>query len=107
MTASATTSRLSGIQRDVFSLYRRILRQALHKDRTTLATTPTTVLPFLLTRTGTTTHYATHEFRRQANSVSRSDFQKIEYLLRQGDKQIKLMNMPGVRRVVSSRTDGK
>lgn len=97
-----TPSRVSGIQRDVFSLYRRVLRQAVQKDRILASTTTTsTTLPTLLQQsTPTTTQYAAHEFRRQAASVSRSDFKKIEYLLRQGDKQIKLLNMPGVRRVV-------
>lgn len=88
---------LSGIQRDVFSLYRRVLRQALHKDR---SSTTSSVLSALLKQTDTMTQYAAQEFRRQATSVARSDFKRIEYLLRQGDKQLKLLNMPGVRRVV-------
>jgi hypothetical protein len=54
----------------------------------------------LLHQPSSTTNYAAHEFRRQSASVARSDFKKIEFLLRQGDKQIKLLNMPGVRRVV-------
>lgn len=97
------TSRVSGIQRDVFSLYRRVLRQALQKDRLLVSSSSSSTelsLPKLLQQSTSTVYYAVHEFRRQATSVTRSDFKRIEYLIRQGDKQIKLLNMPGVRRVV-------
>jgi succinate dehydrogenase assembly factor 1 len=99
-----TTSRLSGIQKDVLSLYRRILREAARKDRNEAGEE----IPFTtLLRTtsgdsassppGRTLSYAAEEFRRQATSTRRSDFKKIEYLLRRGDKQLKLLQMPGVK----------
>ena len=128
-------SRLSGLQQDVLSLYRRILREAMKKDRTELkqrsldkfdettdisdsnyvqrksflelhrhdgekvsaaSTCPTTPL--------TTTAFAVIEFRKQALSVQRSDFKKIDYMIRKGDKQIKLLRMPGVKFVCNSAT---
>jgi hypothetical protein len=47
----------------------------------------------------TTTAFAAQEFRRQSAMVKRSDFKKVEYMLRKGDKQIKLLKMPGVKLV--------
>ena len=129
-------SRLSGLQHDVLSLYRRILREAMKKDRLDqeqrratrnniesdntstftgsksnrqsfldlrhqispkLSTTPSDpAIP------STTTAYAIAEFRKQASSVQRSDFKKIDYMIRKGDKQIKLLRMPGVKLVSST-----
>ena len=129
-------TRLSGLQQDVLSLYRRILREAMKKDRLELkqrnlqksvdtngtgtrnanlnshksnensfldlrrysnenysSATSCPTMPL------TTTAYATIEFRKQALSVQRSDFKKIDYMIRKGNKQIKLLRMPGVRLV--------
>ena len=44
----------------------------------------------------TSTAHARSEFRRQALQVSRKDFRAIEYKIRHGYKQIKLLQMPGV-----------
>jgi len=44
----------------------------------------------------TSTAHARSEFRRQASQVSRKDFRAIEYKIRHGYKQIKLLQMPGV-----------
>jgi len=44
----------------------------------------------------TSTAHARSEFRRQALQVSRKDFRTIEYKIRHGYKQIKLLQMPGV-----------
>lgn len=129
-------TRLSGLQQGVLSLYRRILREAMKKDRlelkqrslqksvdTSVTGTGNTNLTWhesnknsflelrryrnenFSTATScpamplTTTAYATIEFRRQALSVQRSDFKKIDYMIRKGNKQIKLLCMPGVRLV--------
>ncbi len=35
----------------------------------------------------------------QATSVKRSDFQKIEYMVRKGNKQLKIMQNPNVKSV--------
>jgi hypothetical protein len=133
-------TRLSGLQQDVLSLYRRILREAMKKDRyeqqqllgskndidgcTTLSDEnsyeqqqvrtsfldlcgKTTKKNLKLTdsnqqatiKKSTTTAYAIIEFRKQALSVPRSDFKKIDYMIRKGDKYIKLLCMPGVKLV--------
>jgi hypothetical protein len=127
-------SMLSGLQQDVLSLYRRILREAMKKDRlelkqrrlqksvdtngtgnTSIAQHESNKNSFLELRRHsseristatsypamplTTTAYAIVEFRKQALSVQRSDFKKIDYMIRKGDKQIKLLRMPGVRLV--------
>ncbi len=130
-------SRLSGLQHDVLSLYRRILREAMKKDRldqeqrrvtrsidsdntSNFAGNKSNCLSFLELRQqispkisttpsdptipSTTTAYAIAEFRKQASSVQRSDFKKIDYMIRKGDKQIKLLRMPGVKLVSSTAT---
>ena len=115
-------ARLSGLQQEVLSLYRRILREAMKKDRQGQqrnsefsSSSPNTnslgvsvsieknPFSFLSLRgagdhhkTTTTTAFAVREFRKQALSVNRSDFKTIEYMIRKGDKQIKLLRMPGV-----------
>jgi hypothetical protein len=130
-------SKLSGLQQDVISLYRRILREAMKKDRLELEQMRTkesdgsTLKSNLIhlkshrilfldlrkngkeqcsTTTGstdpavqqTTTAYAINEFRKQAYSVNRLDFKKIDYMIRKGRKQIKILRMPGVKLVSST-----
>ena len=127
-------SRLSGLQQDVMSLYRRTLREAMKKDRlelkqrilqnsvdadgtsnTSLTQHESIESSFLKLRRRsrerisaaasyptlplTTTAYAIIEFRKQALSVQRSDFKKIDYMIRKADKQINLLRMPSVRLV--------
>ncbi|CAN0235189.1 unnamed protein product [Pylaiella littoralis] len=77
------SARLSGVQREVHQLYRRLLRAAREKDGGG--------------RAGTT-ELVRAEFREQAESVGRTDFRTIEHLLRVGNKKLKLLGMPGVRR---------
>lgn len=93
--------KLSGLQKDVLSLYRTILREAVKKDRGAveegLGSAPMTLLLVGGGASGTTTSYAREEFRRQAGSVKRSDFKGIEYRIRKGYKQVKLLQMPGVK----------
>lgn len=102
----------SGIQKEVLALYRTLLREASKKDRLAVATpglnTPSTgsrpnteiessffSLLFAESETSSTAHVR-YEFRRQASKVSRKDFRAIEYKIRHGYKQIKLLQMPGV-----------
>ena len=68
--------RRSGLQGDVMSLYRAILRTAKTKDSATVV-------------------FAREKFRADARSIKRIDFGKIEFLLRQGHKRLKLLRMPG------------
>mmetsp|Transcript_8 Transcript_8/g.13 ORF Transcript_8/g.13 Transcript_8/m.13 type:complete len:94 (-) Transcript_8:8-289(-) len=69
-------SQLSGLQRDVLSLYRSLLRTSNMKGS----------LP-----------YTRAKFRQEAKSIKRSDFKMIEHKLRWGHKQLKIMNMEGTR----------
>lgn len=80
----------SGLQKQVLALFRQILRAARHKDH------PERALAALLHDGTTTTSFASNEFRRQCASVKRSEFKKIEYMIRKGEKQLKLLRMPGV-----------
>jgi hypothetical protein len=93
----------SGIQKEVFALYRRVLRAASKKDRDSNVSPNVSFCSLLgknkdkgASAVTYSTAYAASEFRRQAASTPRSDFKKIEYMIRKGDKQIKLLNMPGV-----------
>ena len=93
--------RLSGLQKEVLSLYRRILREAFKKDLSSSSAAAPKFVAFLQGKdqssSTTSTKYAAQEFRRQAGSVSRSDFKRIEYMIRKGEKQVKLLQMPGVK----------
>jgi len=88
----------SGLQKSVYGLYRKILREAYKKDKLLEASTSFSAD----LRTGTTLPYARSEFRRRAWSVPRTDFQLIEFMIRQGHKDLKLMQMPGVQAVRGS-----
>mmetsp|Transcript_37875 Transcript_37875/g.44121 ORF Transcript_37875/g.44121 Transcript_37875/m.44121 type:complete len:113 (-) Transcript_37875:473-811(-) len=104
-------SRLSGLQLDVLSLYRTVLRGAAKKDKNALlqkqggftndkhVREPKTTMSALLMDKSSSVSYAQSEFRNQASSIRRSDFKLIEYSLRKGHKQIKLLSMPGVKLV--------
>ena len=71
----------SGLQMQVLSLYRSILRAASTKDAP-----------------GERASYDTarEQFREHAASVKRMEFQRIEYLIRKGHKYLKTLQMPGV-----------
>uniref|UniRef100_A0A7S4AD26 Uncharacterized protein n=1 Tax=Pseudo-nitzschia australis TaxID=44445 RepID=A0A7S4AD26_9STRA len=95
----------SGIQKEVLALYRTLLREASKKDRMAAAAasgskiaskqSSFTNLLFAEGHSSSTAH-ARNEFRRQASKVSRKDFRGVEYKIRHGYKQIKLLQMPGV-----------
>lgn len=85
--------RLSGLQKDVLSLYRIILRVAFQKD----SHDKSSFIQQLCYNPNTSTYYARNEFRKQAQKVQRSDFQTIEYQIRKGHKQIKMLRQPGVK----------
>lgn len=71
-------SPLSGLQGDVLALYRSLLRSAGKKESSKR------LVPFV-----------SKEFRMHALGVPKADFKTIEYKLRYGYKQKKLIEMPG------------
>ena len=76
MNASKTTLRQS-----VWSLYRQFLRTARAKD-------PDGSLGLTAT--------VKEQFRSSCDSVGRREFQRIEFMLREGHKKLKLIKMDGV-----------
>uniref|UniRef100_A0A7S1ZYE5 Uncharacterized protein n=1 Tax=Trieres chinensis TaxID=1514140 RepID=A0A7S1ZYE5_TRICV len=103
----ASPARLSGLQRQVLALYRSVLREAARKDRSAasnrndggeyfLVLLSTDKCPSSPPGDATTTSYARSEFRKKAASIPRNDFRTIEHMIRWGQKQIKLLRMPGV-----------
>jgi Complex 1 protein (LYR family) len=98
--------RISGLQKQVHSLYRRLLKEAVKKDQRVNNAEQRSCMRLveLLQIPGTTSSYAKAEFRQQAKSVKRSDFGKIEYMIRKGEKHLKLLQMPGVDLVSGSAT---
>ena len=86
----------SGIQKEVLALYRALLREAIKKDRATPAAN-TSNISHLLASPDAVTNHVRDKFRQDAYSVGRKDFRTIEYRIRHGYKQIKLLQMPGVK----------
>ncbi|KAF1845706.1 uncharacterized protein K460DRAFT_312376 [Cucurbitaria berberidis CBS 394.84] len=78
-------ARLSGLQKDVLSLYRQCLRAVRQKPAETQS------------------HFrdfAKAEFQKHVH-VGKKDFGTIEYLLRRGRNQIELYSDPGIRDIHS------
>ena len=74
-----TMPRMSGVQKEVLSLYRNFIRAAKTKPD------PTRALTVVCGR-----------FRHDAESIKRMDFRKIEFKMRQGKKHLKLLQSPNV-----------
>ena len=110
-------ARHSGLQKEVLALYRKILRVATEKDHAKL-TSATAAASSSLSASSSThhhqqqqlfasvrrdaqsaTYYARQEFRRQSQQVKRNDFKRIEYMIRKGEKHLKLLKMPGVQTI--------
>jgi len=72
--------RLSGMQKQVLSLYRGFLRAARSKPEEERRNIESLV---------------SRQFRRNSKQVDRKNFQYIEYLLRRGHKQLDQLNNPG------------
>lgn len=72
--------RLSGLQQDVLSLYRVLLRTARARDPQQDKGLQRLVM---------------QQFRDKALGISRNDYQQIEHWLRYGHKQKKLLERPG------------
>ena len=103
MSAAAKTGRsLSGLQKEVLALYRTILRTAWDKDKKANHNDSLNFLQALTKGESATTAvtslgYAKTEFRRQAAQLRKNDFRTIEFKIRHGYKQVKLLQMPGVK----------
>ncbi|KAL7447088.1 hypothetical protein ACHAXM_011103 [Skeletonema potamos] len=99
----ASAARLSGLQKDVLALYRSILRETIRKDRKPGVLNKHLPLNQLLTSSSnSSTSFARDQFRKEASLVKRSDFKTIEYKIRKGQKQLKLLKMPGVNLVTGA-----
>ncbi|KAF1355106.1 complex 1 protein-domain-containing protein [Delphinella strobiligena] len=77
-------ARLSGLQRDVLSLYRKCLREARKK--------PLDVRSNFL-------DFARSEFRQHLH-VDKKDFSAVEYMVRKGHRQLEIYSAPGIRNVM-------
>ena len=79
----ARPARLSGLQREVLSLYRRCLRAARNK--------PVDTRPNFEA-------FARREFARH-QATDKKDFTAIEFLLRKGQKQLEVYEAPNIRNI--------
>ena len=102
------SSNLSGLQREVLGLYRSLLREAIKKDKlqqgnnngiSSVGGGVGIVRPLFGGGGTATASCVRSEFRRQCYQVERNDYKRIEYQIRQGYKQVKVLQMPGVRMV--------
>ena len=85
----------SGLQLQVLSLYRNLLRTSLEKERETNGIAPSFVT--LRHDCNSSTYHASTQFRKEALSISKRDIDLIEYGIRRGEKYVKLLKMGGVR----------
>ncbi|KAL4808570.1 complex 1 protein-domain-containing protein [Aspergillus recurvatus] len=76
-------ARLSGLQREVLSLYRKCLREIRKKP---------------IESRNNFKSYARAEFEKHI-SISKKDFSAIEYLLRKGSRQLEMYSSPGIRNI--------
>ncbi|KAF2178513.1 hypothetical protein K469DRAFT_598850 [Zopfia rhizophila CBS 207.26] len=76
-------TRLSGLQREVLSLYRQCMRAVREKPADTRDN-------FRV--------FARTEFRRNVR-LDKKDFGTIEYLLRKGHRQLEIYRDPGIRNI--------
>lgn len=102
--AMTTRTRFSGLQKDVFSLYRTILRESAKKDRLSSSSSRFVSILSLWLNPDSTASYARREFRHSASKTPKNDFRTIEYKIRHGYKQVKLLQMPGVKLVSGTTT---
>ncbi|KAJ1419952.1 Complex 1 LYR protein [Sesbania bispinosa] len=82
--------RLSGMQKQVLSLYRGFLRAARSKSDEERRKIESIV---------------SQEFRRNSKQVDRKNFLYIEYLLRRGNKQLDQLRNPGITGLSSLQVD--
>eukprot|EP01132_Coremiostelium_polycephalum_P000658 gene658-813_t len=95
---AAKVVRLSGLQKEVVSLYRKFIRVSIQKDKKNLQeqsnnhqTTTTTSSSLPPTQQSSLTQYIRNQFRQKAKSISRREISKIEVLVLRGKRQLKLL----------------
>ncbi|KAL3470671.1 complex 1 protein-domain-containing protein [Aspergillus californicus] len=76
-------ARLSGLQREVLSLYRKCLRETRKKPVESRSNFKS---------------FARIEFQKYC-SVNKKDFSVIEYLLRKGSRQLEMYSSPSIRNI--------
>lgn len=91
----------SGLQKQVISLYRQLLRTCRAKD----SATQNDINPFMhsLKDSSTSTFAIRKKFRNQAMEVRKRDIDRIEHHIRQGEKYMKMLKMGGVMGISSSK----
>ena len=91
----------SGLQRQVLTLYRTLLRASFNKERGTNITNENTFecksFVTLLRDSNSTTYNVSTQFRKEAMSMSKRDIDFIEHGIRKGEKYVKLLKMGSVR----------
>jgi hypothetical protein len=100
----------SGLQKEVMSLYRNLLRTCHAKDNNIVQTESSTTksktipIPFIqsLTDPSSSTFNMKQKFRKQSEEVSARDHARIEHHIRNGNKYIKMMKMGNVVGMMSS-----
>ncbi|KAJ5468664.1 hypothetical protein N7475_006416 [Penicillium sp. IBT 31633x] len=89
-------ARLSGLQRDVLSLYRKCLREIRNKPVDSRSNFKR-YARYRYNPADTGKPYRA-EFQKHL-SISKKDFSAIEYLLRKGNRQLELYASPGIRNI--------
>lgn len=91
------SSQLSGLQKQVLSLYRKLLRTSNQKDHPQ---------PFLesIKNVDSITFTVKTKFREKAMALNKRDVTRIEYNIRQGEKYVKTLQMNGVKGMKSTST---
>ncbi|KAJ5408289.1 hypothetical protein N7509_002172 [Penicillium cosmopolitanum] len=96
-------ARLSGLQREVLSLYRSCLREIRNKPAVGVSLPPPHTMHTFLTALlqdsrNNFKRYARAEFQKHL-SVNKKDFSTVEYLLRKGHRQLEMYASPGIRNI--------
>ena len=100
----------SGLQLQVIALYRKLLRTSVGKERVLqegcynatrghgdMTVNGSSFFLKLLGDGRSSTFNVSHQFRKEAESVSKRDIDRIEYGIRRGEKYVKLLKMGGVK----------
>lgn len=87
-TIRSASSMMSGLQKEVLALYRKLLRASKQKDSEAFMAS--------LSNSGSTTFATKTKFRETATKLTKRDIPRIEYNIRQGEKYVKTLQMDGM-----------